>query len=839
MGCKTSKENGAVAPRPKIMMLSKSMSGDVSTIATENLLNGGKGINVNRPERLFKLLEKALHQERKPRTPGGMADIDALDDLTAERQTLYNAAIFQIDNTSGTARSAAKFVHPHTLQTPLHLACRLVDVDQNQISAKELCRVMDALLRSYPEALEKKDHKGHVPLHYAVAPNLFYANRIEAKNTRSACNDYVKGDKNDTKNGKDQNLCSVNVDRDDEDWRARGIFAQHLFHCNLKAAHTYWQQSDVVFDEESTSHTGGSSNGRNLRTGGCSPLYRVLQTLPDDFDRSGPTVDYINVLLQASYWCDEGRKEALEQDSNYNNMAGVGNASDGDKPLGFLYRRFTRQFDISEMFFPGDNSREEVVKHREKYKFAAGNTWKIIESLLKPPAQHVEDTLALSPSSTSSKIQHQQQQPHWGIVHRAVQMETPPDLLRYIVETNAQDLTKVDTQGNLPLHYAAMVKPPKPTTSNARPDATHFPSFYSKYVVDELLYKFPEAAGMKNANGDFPLTLAVASGKQWIGGGIKSLYDAYPKALGQINLQKKEYLSLRRALSMGCDKEVEDVSLNDQLSLDTAVEDEYKETGPTSDETLPKQATLNASASTDNGIIKDEQHDAIMLVQKSNVDCREVSIAMWAYEEDAGVQMLGCCAITRLMNESLKKDGLDSVFHVLTHKTLQTALTATASVVNAMKAHPNEMIVQEKACTALQLLAAADGQREVSMVASGAVASIVAAMQAHVGDHNVQKEACAAIAAIVRNGGGDRATVVASVSGVTAILNAIAAHPMSMKVQKEGLNALWQLTKFDALNASMPELPRSQTEPLLAHAKKSFPDECGELVEKLANRMKE
>jgi hypothetical protein len=167
------------------------------------------------------------------------------------------------------------------------------------------------------------------------------------------------------------------------------------------------------------------------------------------------------------------------------------------------------------------------------------------------------------------------------------------------------------------------------------------------------------------------------------------------------------------------------------------------------------------------------------------------------------------------------------------------ALTATASVVNAMKAHPNEMIVQEKACAALQLLAPADGRREVSMVASGAVASVVAAMQAHVGDASVQEEACAAIGAIVKHGGGDRATVVASVSGVTAILNAIAAHPRDVKVQKQGLNALWQLTNFNELDASMPELPRAQTEPLLAQAKESYPSECTALVDKLIDRMKE
>jgi hypothetical protein len=188
--------------------------------------------------------------------------------------------------------------------------------------------------------------------------------------------------------------------------------------------------------------------------------------------------------------------------------------------------------------------------------------------------------------------------------------------------------------------------------------------------------------------------------------------------------------------------------------------------------------------------------------------------------------MLGCVAISKLLEKDLHNPPAS----------LRIALTATASVVNAMKAHPNEMIVQEKACAALKLLAPADGRREVSMVASGAVAAIVAAMQAHVGDANVQQEACAAIAAIIQYGGADRATVVASVSGLTAILNAIAAHPQEMKVQKGGCNALLQLTDF-AETASLPELPKAQTEPLLTQAKEAFPDECGALVDTLMGRM--
>lgn len=448
----------------------------------------------------------------------------------------------------------------------------------------------------------------------------------------------------------------------------------------------------------------------------------------------------------------------------------------------FLDRRFTRQFDISEKFFAGDNSRPEVVDHRKKYKAAAGNTWKIIELLLRPTADEM--------NRTGQKKRQQSHGPSWRIVHRAVATETPPDLLRYIVETNAEDLTQLDAMGNSPLHYAAASKPPNlGSTSPAS-----FPAFYTKYVIDELLYKFPEGAQIKDSNGKYPLTLAINSGKQWIGGGIKSLYDAFPSALEQTNLEP--HPNLKRILSIaddGAEKKDDD----DFEDLET-----------------PKMK---------DSVIKDEQHDAIMLVQQDGVDVAEVSTSMWAHEEDAGVQMLGCVAIAKLA-----KDATQDII-------LRISLSAVAAVVNAMKAHPNEVIVQEKACNALRLMAPADGKREVSFVASGAVAAIVGAMQAHVGDSGVQEEACGAIAAIVHYGGAERATIVASVSGLTAIVNAIAAHPKAVGVQKNGCRALMELTEFP--NANLPELHRSQTAPLVLAAKQAYPEECAEFADVVLSRM--
>jgi hypothetical protein len=616
----------------------------------------------------------------------------------------------------------ASYQNPTTKSTPLHMAVRLMDsvVEKTSsgigdgsgtgVTVNSMQVVVESLLLAYPEAVRVMDADGNIPLHYAIAPTTHFSDSLPANQ-----------------------------------WETRTAVVNLLLSADIHVSEAYLRRNDCVYQSGDA-------------TGGCTPLYRALQTLPDDFDVQSYTVAFVSILHDA---CSD--------------QVGIGNASDGDKPLALLYRRFTRQFDLAEKFFSGDNSRPEVVNHRRQYKTAAGNTWKIIELLLlRPESRNGVD--ASGP---------------WQLVHRAVQVETPPDLLRYIVETNAEDLTQPDSAGNLPLHYAAKSKP-KPHDTK-----THFPAFYTKYVVDELLYKFPEAAAVEDADGNFPLTLAVNSGKQWIGGGIKSLYDAHPESLEQIQIE--EHKSLKRALSLDVDFEDADLGI----------------TAGSGGE--PKEEKMD-------GIIQDEQHDAIMLVQQADVDISEVITSMWAHEEDAGVQMLGCVAISRMVGDTENEDGV-----------LRISLSAVAAVVNAMKAHPNEVIVQEKACHALKLMASSDGKREVSFVASGAVAAIVGAMQAHVSDAGVQEEACGAVGKIIHYGGDDRATIVASVSGLTAIVNAIAAHPDAVGVQREGLTALRELTEYP--NANLPDMPQSQTEPLIRAAKEKFPFECSEAADVVMSRL--
>lgn len=621
----------------------------------------------------------------------------------------------------GSNPSTASYIHPATKSTPLHLAVQLLDNKTRgaPFSGADIVSLVEGLVQAHPDAMQIKDLSGNIPLHYAIAPSEI------------TTYDPSKGAKEAA-----------------ESWGPRSAVLQILLTADFDFSMTYLTRNDVVYGK--------------IPSGGATPLYRAIQALPDDFEPFSVTYEFISILRDA---CGE--------------MVGVGNKGDGDKPLSLLYRRFTRQFDLAEKFFEGDNSRKEVMEHRLRYKTAAANTWKIIECLLRP------DTAPDTPSASSPLRQNSRSAvtagQEWRLVHRAVQVETPPDLLRYIVETNAEDLTKPDSEGNLPLHYAASSKPSDRATETA------FPSFYTKYVVDELLYKFPEAAGMADAHGKYPLTLAVEAGKHWIGGGIKSLYDAFPTALEQIKLE--DHQILRRVLSDDASNFLGEEKISDS-------------------------------------VIRDEHHDAIMLVQQEDVEIAEVVTSMWAHEEDAGVQMLACVAVARLVEKLGRKNP---------EYLLRIALLAVAAVVNAMKAHPNEVIIQEKACKALKEMAGTDGQQEISFVASGAVAAIVGAMQAHVSDPCVQEEACGAIAAIIQSGGPDRATIVASVSGFTAIVNALAAHPDAVGVQKNACLALDAMTSFS--DANLPELPRTQTEPLLEAARYNFPRECGATAERVMARL--
>ena len=803
---------------------------------------------------------------------------------------------------------AASYRNPDTYFSPLHLAVQLMDSHsisllqqpeqpssslqrRDSTSSSSLLQVITELIKAYPDAVHTPDRYGYIPLHYAIAPLVHahtttsmatttrmstYAMQQQQQSSSSTPHSKFKLGRSPTKsptkttvvpttpqqhNNHDENDDSVSSLFPASIWPLRTWIVRLLLQSDTTAASfQYLSRNDVSYNHHHSSYSNptlhhpkpksSTHNNNNTTTKTttnrdcCSPLYRILQMIPDDSTvQQAPTLEYVHVILK--YMVQQQQQQQSSTTSGGTFIVSTGNRDDGDTPLALLYRRFTRQFDVSEQFFPGDNSRPEVVQHRQYYKMAASNTWKMMELLIQqqPQQQQIITTQVptTNPSGTDSSSDpkttttHRLKKTTYRIVHRAVQGETPPDLLRYIVETNAEELTIRDELGNVPLHYAARYRP-KPPLSLLPPNTTttpptqefvpdkksSFPAFYSKYVMDELLYKYPEAASIPDRDGHYPLLLAVQSGKPWIGGGIQSLYQAYPDAMAHIDITL--YPSLQRALNMSSSS-----TEWNNLSVNEEEEDTHHEEKKMNSPLQPP------SSQQPSDVIRDEPHDAIMLVQAENVDISEVVTSMWAHEEDAGVQMLGCIAIRRL----LYTDASSSSSHMMLvdpDHCLRIALSAVPAVVNAMKAHPNEVIVQEKACHTLRYMASADGQREVSFVASGAVAAIVGAMQAHVSDPKVQEEACGALSQILHYGGPDRATVIASVSGLTAMINAMAAHSHVAAVQREGCRALLELTHYRT-TAHLPELPKSPTESLLEQAQQLYPEECREMVQVLLSRL--
>lgn len=530
-------------------------------------------------------------------------------------------------------------------------------------------------------------------------------------------------------------------------------------------------------------------------------LYRIAESLPDDCEQPlGPTAEFVKLLV------DKGGASAQPSVRGERRSP-----NDDDDVLAMLYRRFVRQFDQSERFFEGDNSRPEVVRHREKFKNAAVNTFNIIELLLRQPK-----ATAAAPSSPGGAAGDDGDLDYL-LVHNAVRSGTcAPDLLRYIVETNLEKVAEKDSRGNLPLHYAAGYGENTAANGNSSPLAG--PESYSKYVIDELLYAYPDGAAVENGDGALPITLAIESSKKWIGGGIRSLHEAYPEGIEHANLGDKHPLLH---------------SMSFQTTGEDSVDDTFNELGGNDDE----EGTIATGVDGGGGrsrkrkakrkINKDESHDAIMFVQKSNAPVRDVITTMWANEDDGGVQMLGCTALANAAKKAADSSSKDEAV-------ASVALLGVTTAVNAMKNHPNEPVVQEKACAALTAMAPADGMREVSFAASGAIATTVCAMQAHVSDATVQREACRALRGIAAKGGADRATTVASVSGFTALVNALGAHPNDVDVQKEACLCMEVLTSYP--DAYLPQLDE-QTDAYLQAAAEKFPAECSAPAKAIRERL--
>ena len=212
------------------------------------------------------------------------------------------------------------------------------------------------------------------------------------------------------------------------------------------------------------------------------------------------------------------------------------------------------------------------------------NTWRIINLLLRP-----------SVPAGSPPIE-------FKMVHSAVQVDCPPDLLRYIIETKtAQVLEPEPGTGRLPLHCAAAAMPKKDRSGNA----VAFPAYLSKFIVDELLYASPEAASTPYGDGKLPLNLAIDCGKSWIGGGIKSLVDADPESLEKIDLD--QHPEIRKAISFSS---------------------QFPSPSPTPSDVSDEEKESSVEGGEKTIIKKEEHHDAVMLVQKSDANIRDIVSCM-------------------------------------------------------------------------------------------------------------------------------------------------------------------------------------------------------------------
>jgi hypothetical protein len=443
-----------------------------------------------------------------------------------------------------------------------------------------------SLIRAAPSLVNAEDADGHLPLHYVLIPVSSDARKATSNGSSDANGEGVTDD--------------VLV------WRDRAQVISALTSAAPEESTDYLSRVDLIFDGDNMPRTA---------------LYQAVRIISDDFNSSpGPTVEFIRSVHEANP-----------------TMAMMGSSDElGDRPLSLLYRRFSRQFDLSEKFFPGDNSRPEVVNYRQQYKASAMNTWRIINLLLRPPVP------AGAPPVD------------FKMVHSAVQVDCPPDLLRYIIETKtAQVLEPEPGTGRLPLHCAAAAVPKKDRSGNV----VAFPAYHSKFIIDELLYAAPEAASTPDGDGKLPLNLAFDCGKSWIGGGIKSLVDADPGSLEKIDLD--EYPEVRNTISFSS-------QLQSPSPTPSDASDEEKE---------------SFTKGGRKPIKKEEHHDAVMLVQKPDASMRDIVSCMWASEEDGAVQMLGIIGISRRAKE-LPSDS--------NPKLVAIAANALSSIVNAMKNHPNE-----------------------------------------------------------------------------------------------------------------------------------------------------
>ena len=507
----------------------------------------------------------------------------------------------------------------------------------------------------------------------------------------------------------------------------------------------------------------------NLAT---SPLYRAIQLYKDRemlliIHQQCPRMLYTPTRLTPA---DEDTKKPKDS-----------SAAVKDTPLNLLWRRYHAQKWECEKFFPGDNSSDEVLHHRNEYRAKASYTRDTIMSML---IMLNFDLDADSPSQSSSHGSHAASlgivKGKGHIVHACASLActAPLDLIQLIIVKNPLDISEADSKGKLPLHYAA----------EARTITDTSPGYQGKFIIETLLELHSLAAEVEDKEGKLPLTLALQAGKT-VEGGLIQLYAAFP---GAVENAKAHGVDPERIKAL-----LEEVEPDDDGRFNNVSVDDVNN--------------------------QDEASEAIFVVQRPGVDVHDILGAMWAHQTDAGLQMLAIMALMNMTQDS-KHDA-----------TAATLAGGISSIVRAMAFHPTEPVVQEKACCALQQLSMAtyEPYMEISFAAAGAISAVVHAMEENPSDAMVQAAACGALKWLAADK--DTYTQIVAAGGVASIINAMEAHPNDKDVQRAGCYALAHLVVFST--SASPLSTNDHFVSILEKASDSFPSHCQKNAAYVLGRM--
>lgn len=172
-----------------------------------------------------------------------------LDDAVENPKTIDVTSIWpQVIQMCAKDKGTVFYVDPETSSTPLHLACRLIDLDTEE--SHSAIHGIRSLIKIHPDALSCKDNRGHIPLHYAIAP-------LEQSD------DFIG-----------------------HLWERRAEILRLLIASDYESSTEYLSRNDLIYDEQD-------------EAGACTALYRAIEQIPDDSGNPGPTVSYIGVIQGA------------------------------------------------------------------------------------------------------------------------------------------------------------------------------------------------------------------------------------------------------------------------------------------------------------------------------------------------------------------------------------------------------------------------------------------------------------------------------------------------------------------------------------------------------------